>query len=298
MKLRAVHLLVPAITLFASACNSDQPSGMPPDRESAEIAATNGSRQATDRTYSLEEPDVSFALAEELMEISGLTLLPDGRLGAVQDEEGILYALNRETGAIEARYPFGETGDYEGVETVGDRVFILRSNGTLLELSGWSDENVQVRTFSTDLKGKNDTEGLAYDVTNERLLIACKEDPGNGLDEDLKAIYAFDLSTGELDPEPAFVIDLEASEQHNVEKGKFKPSGLAVHPSDGTIYVISSVAKVLVVLNQDGVIQHVSPLPETLFEQPEGLAFMPDGTLFLASEGDDGPAMIYRYSNQ
>ena len=32
------------------------------------------------------------------------------------------------------------------------------------------------------------------------------------------------------------------------------------------------------------------------FEQPEGLAFLPNGDVLVSSEGDDGPALIVRFA--
>lgn len=298
MTIRIIQQILPVLVFIAGTCTSDQSSGSTRDVEISNPITTRSSLQTENIPYLFEKPDVSFALPDELMEISGLTVLPNGHLGAVQDEDGILYALNRETGAIEGRYSFGDSGDYEGVEAVGDRVFVLLSNGNLIELTDWSQGTPKTETYKTDLKGKNDTEGLAYDADRERLLIACKEEPGNDLKKDKKAVYAFVLSNYELDPEPVYVIDLDELEKQFDGKGNFKPSSLAVHPSTGDLYVLSSVAKALAVLDGDGSLRHVWPLQESLFEQPEGLAFLPDGTLFISSEGTEGPGMLYRFSYQ
>mgnify|MGYP006183157891 CR=1 FL=1 len=37
------------------------------------------------------------------------------------------------------------------------------------------------------------------------------------------------------------------------------------------------------------------PDQKDMFEQPEGIAFFPDGTLYISSEGGDGPAMLYEF---
>jgi uncharacterized protein YjiK len=69
-----------------------------------------------------------------------------------------------------------------------------------------------------------------------------------------------------------------------------------VHPVSGEVYLLSSVTKAVVVLGPDGGLRHVWPLPEDRFEQPEGLAFLPSGDLFIASEGVDGPGRLYRFA--
>ena len=287
VRIMQLFVLLPVFALVACAAEQDAP----PDAPASVASVDEG------QPYAFDSPDAASALPDELVEISGLTTLDDGSLAAVQDEEGILFILDPGTGAVTERIPFGDGGDYEGVELAGERLFVLRSNGNLLELTGWAAGNPDVRDHKTDLKGKNDTEGLAYDAANGRLLIVTKEDPGAGLDDDrYRAIYAFDLESGTLASEPAFVIDLEALAETLPDAERFKPSALAVHPATGEIYVLSSTVKAIVVLGTDGDVRQVWPLPEESFEQPEGLAFLPSGDLFVSSEGVDGPAMLYRFA--
>lgn len=295
MILTLTRLALPMLALAAGACAQDEPRA--PRTDTGNPAATPAAAQAPagGGGYDFTRPDVSYALPDDLMEISGLAMLSDGRLAAVQDEDGVIFVINPESGAVEARYPFGDGGDYEGVEQVGDRLFVLRSNGNLIEIAGWDSGAPQVTNHKTDLKSKNDTEGLAYDAANERLLIACKEDPGEGVDGKKRAVYAFDLAAGRLVAEPVLLIDRNAVEGQVEGKGNFKPSGIAVHPQSGEIYVLSSVLKVIAVLGGDGEVQRVLNLPESAFEQPEGIAFSPAGDLYISSEGVDGPAMLYRF---
>lgn len=290
-----------AVTLAAGACSTDPdepPAASTTTADTPPPDAATGARGGG-APYAFEQPDATAALPGELLEISGLAVLDDGRLAAVQDEEGILFLLDAATGAVTDRVPFGDGGDFEGIEQAGDRLFVLRSNGNLLELSGWAQGTPGTRTYETDLKGRNDTEGLAYDAANGRLLIVTKEEPGAGLDEDRqRAIYAFDPETGALTPDPVFVIDLEEVEGALPGVNTFKPSALAVHPGSGDVYVLSSTDQALIVLGSDGRLRHAWRLPEEQLEQPEGLAFSPGGDLFIASEGVDGPAMLLRFAGQ
>ncbi len=219
-----------------------------------------------------------------------MTVLPDGRLAAVQDEAGLLYILDGQTGAVVEERPFAGPGDYEDVEYVDGTVWVLQANGSLYELP----EGGAPQEHDTPLKKKCDAEGLTLDRTRTHLLIACKEDPGEGLDENsVRAIYAFDLSTRQLAPEPAVVLS-----RATLDDGEnFKPSALAVHPQTGELYVLSSVRKAIAVVAADGTVTMV-PLSERLHAQPEGLAFTPDGALYLSNEGPDGPALVYRFDPQ
>jgi len=239
--------------------------------------------------YRLAAPDAVLELPAELREVSGLTVLPDGRLGAVQDETGTLFTLDPATGAVAGREAFDERGDFESVEAVGDDVWVLESNGDLTRLRGLGGA-VEVDRFETELAGRNDTEGLAYDAAGRRLLIACKENPGNGLG-DVRAVYAFSLASETLSAAPVFTLDRTRIDAED----PFKPSALAVRPGTGEVYVLSSVRKALAVLAPDGTLLAVVELPEALYAQPEGLAFAPDGTLYLSNEGPDGPATLLRF---
>jgi hypothetical protein len=40
----------------------------------------------------------------------------------------------------------------------------------------------------------------------------------------------------------------------------------------------------------------VSALPAALYPQPEGIAFLPDGTLFISNEGPSGAATLLRFA--
>ncbi|MFB3132322.1 MAG: SdiA-regulated domain-containing protein [Rhodothermales bacterium] len=261
--------------------------------------------------YTFDRPDALFRLPNRLREISGLTVLDDQRLGAVQDEKGKLYVLNLHTGEIEDDPRFDKDGDYEGLARVGDRVFVLRSNGTLYEITNWRAKKLETVKHKTPLSAKYDTEGLVYDEAHARLLIACKEYAGKGL-KNRKAIYAFDLETKTLLDEPVFTIDIRAfteqtdagglndqirrAVQPALDLSGFKPSALALHPITGELYVLSSVRKALVVLNPAGAMTAVWVLPEKRFRQPEGLAFLPNGDLFIASEGSGKKAVIMRFN--
>lgn len=242
--------------------------------------------------YDFNQPAALRYLPDDLEEISGLTLIDDRTLAAIQDEDGEVFFIDWETGDVSDSPKFEGDDDYEGIERVGDRLYVLRSDGTLFEIEGWRGDDLEVDRHKTDLDEDQDTEGLAYDALANRLLIACKEDPGKRL-KDVRAIYAFDLAEQELRDEAVFAIPLAA---FGSEGEAFKPSALAVHPGTGQIYVVSSVHKVIVVLERDGTMAAVWPLPEGLLPQPEGLAFRSNGDLFIASEGQGARGRIALYT--
>ena len=279
--MRATPLLLALLLAGLAACTDAGPPAPPAPASGAEIALP----------YRLDAPDAVIELASELREISGLTVLPSGNLGAVQDERGTIYEVDPATGRIVDRLAFHGSGDFEGVELVpGDAVWALRSNGTLDRIARDSAGTPASRTVDTPLRARNDAEGLAYDGEG-RLLIACKEWPGEGLDG-VRAVYAFDLATETLVPQPVALLDRQQVD----DLAAFKPSALAVHPVSGEIYVLSSVRTAIAVLTPGGALRAVLPFPDGLVPQPEGITFAADGTLYVSSEGPRGPGLLLRYS--
>jgi uncharacterized protein YjiK len=242
--------------------------------------------------YRLGAPDTTFTLPPALREVSGLTALGPDRLGAVQDEDGVLYVLDPRAGTIAGRHRFHDGGDYEGVEAVGDTVWVLQSNGTLHELDGATGASPARGAYETSLRSRCDAEGLGYDPAHRLLLIACKEEPGLEL-AGVRAIYAFGLREKRLFERPVFLLDRRPLDADGTA---FKPSALAVHPRTGALYVISSARKALAVLDREGHLVAAVALPGRLYRQPEGLAFLPDGTLFIANESGNGAATLLRFS--
>lgn len=275
-----VHLA--ALAVFLAACNTPDPPPTPP------VSVSPSDTLAP--PYDLGRPDARIALDPRLREISGLTWLESGRLGAVQDEDGVFFELDPETGAVVRATRFFNSGDYEGVEQVGGVTWIVESDGDLYPFDG----SAEAEKVETGLKRTNDVEGLAYDAARNRLLVACKEDPGNDL-EGVRAIYAYDLDAQRLDATPAFTLDRATLDPGGAP---FKPSGLAVHPKTSEIYVVSGVRRALVVLSPEGELRAAVQLPPRLYPQPEGIAFAPDGTLYISNEGGGGSASLLRFLPQ
>jgi len=271
--------------------------------------------------YNVNKPDDKWKLPKNLREISGLSYLDNNHLACNQDEKGNIYVFELQTSEIINKIDFGKSGDYEGIEIIGDVAWLLKSNGTLFRVKRFLSKDPKVKEFNTQLKNKNDAEGLGYDPFTGNLLIACKghpfleEKPG----KEFKAIYSFDIGTKKLNIVPEFLITMDSIKYYknfntmahlgmellayfDDAKGdlSFQPSGIAVHPKTGNIYIIGSVGNLLLIFSRNGEILSMIDLRSKYHPQPEGICFSPDGTLYISNEGDDerGTILMFKPTNQ
>jgi len=264
--------------------------------------------------YSINEPQGMLEMPVDLKEISGLTLSPGGEhLCAINDEQGIIYFINKSTGEVDRQVRFHGQGDYEGIETVGNKIYVIKSTGTVYEISELEKEEVKPKKSKYILKKPNDSEGLAFDEKNNRLLVACKsascfhESCLIHTCKTTRAIYALNLETNKFDPEPVFEINLTEL-QAFLKKNKsadeleifnkfiilendfipFHPSALAIHPQSRDLYILSSKGKTMMILSSSGKIIALEKLDKKIHTQPEGIVFDKDGTLYISNEGKKG----------
>ncbi len=266
--------------------------------------------------YNFNRPVKTIELPSELEEISGLSMTADGQsLYAVQDELGVVFILNRVDGNILNRIKFGPSGDFEGVEAVGDYVWVVKSNGNLYRIKPGKESALAVLKFDTDIEKDADIEGLTYDPVKKHLLIACKEKSGvKGIDDDeVRAIYAFDPELGEMiSTDPVLMVEqekirsfIDKNELSDVDELEelaeekeitFLPSGIAVNPLDDHFYIISSTGRAIIILSRKGEIKHISPLKKKVHRQPEGITFDKLGNLFISNESKkDEPAKLLMF---
>lgn len=268
--------------------------------------------------YDWEKPDFTWTLDSVLNEISGLSIVPGGQyLAAVQDEIGDIFLLDKQNGRIAHQINFWKDGDYEGIEYVGDKVYVIKKTGTLYEVSNAGTPEQSTAKYTSILTAENDVEGLGYHPRRHQLLVACKALPGGDLAQaHHKAIYAFDLNKRAFLPEPSLVLTREKVEQYvrtypadspnyekisslfadDAEDFNVSPTAIAVHPSTGHWYMVSAKSRLLFVLNDAGDVLHIAKLPKALHRQPEGLCFDEAGTLYISNEAKkDNPPLIHGY---
>lgn len=254
--------------------------------------------------YRLQEPSHIINLAsEELKEVSGLSATDrPGVFCAIADEKGEIYFVDIQGGgAILQRVLFRDKGDFEGVEWRPECLYAVKSNGDVYEISNWESSDPRIRYYETPLEKVDDVEGLGYDSQRRSLLLACKGNPEN---DSLRNIFAFSLKSNKLDKNPVYTVSPQEVNRllpyvDGEKQNFFSPSGIAVHPVTGDVYVISSALKRLVVLNPaDGAIRYAVRLDKKLLPQPEGISFDKEGNLYLSSEGKKGEGQILKFDLQ
>jgi uncharacterized protein YjiK len=245
--------------------------------------------------YDLEAPKDVYVMPSFLEEISGLTYFAPNQLAALNDEHGRIYVYDIKERKIVQRIRFEGNGDFEALELVGKDMYAIKSNGKMYRFN--IDVEGVVETINSPFTYDNNIEGLGYDKKSNNLLLALKESGDiEGVKVKGKAVYGYNLDTKIFSKTPLFVLkDSDLERVLGAESTKLRPSGIAVHPITGDIYMIASVGSALVVFDNSGKPKNLTLLKRSLFPQPEGITFTPNGDLFIANEVDGDGGTILRF---
>ncbi|WP_187271094.1 SdiA-regulated domain-containing protein [Neolewinella aurantiaca] len=249
--------------------------------------------------YDFLHPHSSNELPDELLEVSGLTNLDGNTLASVQDEDGIVFIYDLTQKKVIREIEFAGPGDYEGIARANNSLYVLRSDGKIFEIDDYRADKFEVTSFNTDVPVK-ESEGLSFDAGNNRLLIAGKSKSKDDHYENMKVVYGFDLTKKEVLPAPVFTFSEDqiaralksyGATKSGKKKGKeagINPSGIAIHPITGQVYILSSQDHLLYVMSKAGEVEGVHPLDKKHFAQPEGITFLKNGDMYISNEGKKG----------
>lgn len=229
-------------------------------------------------------------LGDDLLEISGIAFAP-GRydtLYAQQDEEGAIFKVGLPGGKYK-RVNFGDGGDYEDIAIHADTLLLLESDGSFygFKLDSLTGKKTKPFGYYEKVLPKGEYEGLFADVVTGSYYALCKSCKADKKNKQA-SVYQLQWQNDSLMVTGNHMIntaDLYAA--GGKKKAAFEPSALARHPVTGEWYIVSSVNKMLAVVNQQWQIKATYPLGRKLLGQPEGIAFDHAGNMYISSEGDE-----------
>jgi hypothetical protein len=263
------------------------------------VVARNAPLVAGPAGYDLGAPR-KYVMPESLHEISGICFLknnPD-TMYAIEDETGRLFHFHPGDNRFPA-YKFGGHGDYEDVTILSDAEFVvLRSDGSLfvfpIGLIRGGDKKAV--TVYEHILPKGEYEGLFGDEGG-KLIALCKNCPDDNQRDEVSAYRLQYDDRHVLRIAEHFFVQIPASKLHSIHsKIKFHPSCVARHPLTKDWYVVSSVNKVLIVLDDQWKVKGMYDLDPVLFKQPEGLAFDSKGNMYISNEGVQGNANVLLFA--
>ncbi|HEU4470002.1 MAG TPA: SdiA-regulated domain-containing protein, partial [Flavisolibacter sp.] len=116
----------------------------------------------------------------------------------------------------------------------------------------------------------------------------------------MRSAYRFDLATKQFDTTALFSISTaEVKKLAKDSDAKFDPSAAAIHPINKRLYILSSAGNLLVIADNKGTPIEVYNLNPDQHPQAEGIAFAPNGDMFISNEGKYGkPSLhVFHYQN-
>lgn len=240
------------------------------------------------------DPLARWELPRILREISGLALDSSGRLFAHNDSDGIVYQIDYRRGAIVRQFQLGDRplkGDFEAITVVGDRMYLLTSDGILYRFPAGKDHGRVAYDEVNSGLGKNcELEGMAFDPASNALILACKTVYQKSLEHQV-VLYRWGLPNGE--PLTRIMVPEDSVRGKPDRKGGVGPTDIAIDPATGN-YVVLTKDGELIHLTPDGSVVAVHRLPDR-HQQPEGLAITRDGFVLVSDEAGPRAASITAY---
>lgn len=230
--------------------------------------------------YDMLRPHVVH-LPSELDEISGLAWYSRTKsVFAISDEKGILFKLTPDVKLDIQKWKFSKKADYEDLVMLDSSFYIMQSNGSIQVLKFMGNDSIAVDDVEFPGKG-NEFESMYYDAPSGLLKLICKDCEGDK--KHTMTVYSFDPKQQAF-TEQTTQIDLSELFKKLDDKFHFKASAAAVNPVNHELFIISSVNKMMLVIDSSNAVKASYTLDKGLFKQPEGMAFTDDGKMIISNE--------------
>ncbi len=244
-------------------------------------------------------PLLRLKLPPLLREVSGLSATPGGNILAVGDEQAVIFEIDLASTKVVQRTGLGQPtllGDFEGIEQVGNEVFLVDSSGEVLSYDVLAP--TEVKRVETKAGKRCEVEGLGYDPIEELLYLLCKQRRSKKLPKHKISLLAFSLAERRLQESANLQLDGPAAIAALGIK-KLSPSALAFSLTGGEIFVIAAKQNAVATFTRDGQLVRAERLPEAGdHQQVEGMAIMTDGRWVLADEGGAGAGKLSVYAHE
>lgn len=254
------------------------------------------------KDYDLRSPQRA-RLGKALSEVSGICYdsAKDSSLLAISDSKEKVYRLEMKKVKLEEHTEnvVPSASDLEDIVKVDSSIFLLRSKGIIIEVPDKAKDTSGVKTYTIPLAGTNDFETLYHDKSVNSLVLLCKacaHEKGKGV----RTAYRFDLATRTFDSTEFFEINKNEVKTLLKDDGaKLDPSAAAIHPISKRLYILSSAGNLLVVTDTRGKVMEAYRLAQNDYPQAEGIAFAPNGDMFISNEAKaGGPPTLLRFTYQ
>lgn len=248
--------------------------------------------------YDFSKPQ-EVLLGKVLNEISGISYYSarDSALLAVSDSKERVFYIDMKHVRLQdhTEKVVPSNSDMEDIVKLDSSIFLLMSGGILKEVPVGAKDSFGVKTYKLELSGTNDFETVYHDPSVDALVLLCKScehEKGKGM----RTAYRFNLASRSFDTTAFFTISKDDVKAALADAGaKFDPSAAAVHPLDKRLYILSSAGELLVIADTRGKVVEAYRLNPDLFPQAEGIAFAPNGDMFISNEGKHGTPTLLRF---
>jgi uncharacterized protein YjiK len=246
--------------------------------------------------YDLNKPQTA-ELGKVLNEISGISWDNENQaLAAISDSKEKVFLIGLRNKKLQdlTEKVIPKDADTEDILVTDSCYYVLSSWGELRKIALRAKDTAQVQSYRMNLAGKNDFETMYYDPASKSIVLICKKceaEKGQGI----RMAYRFDPANRQFDSTSFYTISTkDVEELVKSSDAKFEPSAAAIHPYNKRLYILSSAGNLLVVADNSGKVMEAYNLNPDLFPQAEGIAFAPNGDMYIANEGKYGvPTLLH-----